>query len=251
MWDRIVQEAPDFFTYYNAIFVLQAMGRTLALTVIGCVAGFIFGFAIAAIRSTRARALLPLRLLVTLYVEIFRRIPFLVILFIVMFGIQAVSRGISLFAIALISICMVSTAFMSEIIRAGMESVPKMQREAAEAMNFGFMRTLLLIILPQAWKVILPPGFAFMVMFIKDTALVSQMGVVELAFTGKMFVGRGFSPFLVYGTVLAGYFVMSYPLSRLGAYLENRLATSRSRESIQRVWTGPGPVQSEPVGEQG
>ncbi|MCV3206549.1 amino acid ABC transporter permease [Mesorhizobium sp. YC-39] len=251
MWDRIVQEAPDFFTYYNAIFVLQAMGRTLALTVIGCVAGFIFGFAIAAIRSTRARALLPLRLLVTVYVEIFRRIPFLVILFIVMFGIQAVSRGISLFAIALISICMVSTAFMSEIIRAGMESVPKMQREAAEAMNFGFMRTLLLVILPQAWKVILPPGFAFMVMFIKDTALVSQMGVVELAFTGKMFVGRGFSPFLVYGTVLAGYFVMSYPLSRLGAYLENRLATSRSRESIQRVWTGPGPVQSEPVGEQG
>ncbi|PDQ19729.1 amino acid ABC transporter [Mesorhizobium sanjuanii] len=251
MWDRIVQEAPDFFTYYNAIFVLQAMGRTLGLTVIGCVTGFIFGFAIAAIRSTRARALLPLRLLVTLYVEIFRRIPFLVILFIVMFGIQAVSRGISLFAIALISICMVSTAFMSEIIRAGMESVPKMQREAAEAMNFGFMRTLLLIILPQAWKVILPPGFAFMVMFIKDTALVSQMGVVELAFTGKMFVGRGFSPFLVYGTVLAGYFVMSYPLSRLGAYLENRLATSRSRESIQRVWTGPGPVQSEPVGEQG
>lgn len=251
MWERIVQEAPDFFTYYNAIFVLQAMGRTLALTVVGCVAGFIFGFAIAAIRSTRARALLPLRLLVTVYVEIFRRIPFLVILFIVMFGIQAVSRGISLFAIALISICMVSTAFMSEIIRAGMESVPKMQREAAEAMNFGFMRTLLLVILPQAWKVILPPGFAFMVMFIKDTALVSQMGVVELAFTGKMFVGRGFSPFLVYGTVLAGYFVMSYPLSRLGAYLENRLATSRSRESIQRVWTGPGPVQSEPVGEQG
>jgi polar amino acid transport system permease protein len=251
MWDRIVQDAPNFFTYYNAIFVLQAMGRTLGLTVVGCVTGFVLGFVIAAIRSTSARALLPLRLLVTVYVEIFRRIPFLVILFMVMFGIQAVSRGISLFAIALISICMLSTAFMSEIIRAGMESVPKMQREAAEAMNFGFLRTLLLVILPQAWKVILPPGFAFMVMFIKDTALVSQMGVVELAFTGKMFVGRGFSPFLVYGMVLAGYFVMSYPLSRLGAYLENRLATSRSRQSIQRVWAGPGPVQREPVGEQG
>jgi polar amino acid transport system permease protein len=251
MWNRIAAESPNFFTYYNAIFVLQAMGRTLSLTVIGCLTGFISGFIIAAIRSTRARALLPLRLFVTVYVEIFRRIPFLVILFIVMFGIQAVSQGISLFAIALISICMLSTAFMSEIIRAGMESVPKMQREAAEAMNFGFLRTLLLVILPQAWNVILPPGFAFMVMFIKDTSLVSQMGVVELAFTGKMFVGRGFSPFLVYGTVLTGYFVMSYPLSRLGAYLENRLATSRSRESIQRVWTGPGPVQREPVGEQG
>jgi polar amino acid transport system permease protein len=118
-------------------------------------------------------------------------------------------------------------------------------------MNFGFWRTLLSVILPQAWKVILPPGFAFMVMFIKDTALASQMGVVELTFTGKMFVGRGFSPFLVYGVVLAGYFVMSYPLSRLGAYLEKRLATPRSRESLERVWTGPGSVQREPVGEQG
>ncbi|GLS21654.1 ABC transporter permease [Labrys miyagiensis] len=250
-WNRILEDAPQFFTYYNAIFVLQAMGTTLALTIVGCGIGFFFGFLIAGIRSTHSRLLLPLRLLVTLYVEIFRRIPFLVILFIVMFGVQAISRGISLFVIALISICLVSTAFMSEIIRAGMESVPKAQREAAEAMNFGFWRTLLSVILPQAWKVILPPGFAFMVMFIKDTALASQMGVVELTFTGKMFVGRGFSPFLVYGVVLAGYFVMSYPLSRLGAYLEKRLATSRSRESLERVWTGPGSVQREPVGEQG
>jgi len=116
-----------------------------------------------------------------------------------------------------------------------MESVPKMQREAAEAMNFGFMRTLLLVILPQAWKVILPPGFAFMVMFIKDTSLASQMGVVELTFTGKVLMNRGFSPFLVYGAVLTAYFLLSYPLSRLGAYLENRLASPRSRKTLKRV----------------
>jgi polar amino acid transport system permease protein len=251
MWDRLVEEAPRFFNYYNAIFVLQAMGRTLELTIVGCCTGFVFGFLIATIRSTTTIALLPLRILVTLYVEIFRRIPFLVILFMVMFGIQAISRGISLFAIALISICLLSTAFMSEIIRAGIESVPRLQREAAEAMNFGFFRTHFFVVLPQAWKVILPPGIAFMVMFIKDTALVSQMGVVELAFTGKMFVGRGFSPFLVYGVVLTGYFVMSYPLSRLGAHLEKRLAASRNGEPLERLWAGPGLAQREPVGEQG
>lgn len=251
MWDQIVQQAPRFFTYYNAVFVLQAMGRTIGLTLLGCVSGFVFGFIIAAIRETRAPILMPLRILVTIYVEIFRRIPFLVILFIVMFGVQSITRDISLFVIAVISICMLSTAFLSEIIRSGLESVPRQQREAAEVMNFGFARTLLFVVLPQAWTVILPPGIAFMVMFIKDTSLVSQMGVVELAFTGKMFVGRGFSPFLVYAVILAGYFVISYPLSRFGAYLEKRLASSRSRKSDQRLWAAPGAAQREPVGEQG
>jgi polar amino acid transport system permease protein len=169
---------------------------------------------------------LPLRLIATVYVEIFRRIPFLVTLFIVMFAIQIFSRQMSLVVIAIISICMLSTAFLSEIIRAGMESVPRMQIETAETLNFGFWRTLWLVVLPQSWKVIIPPAFAFMVMFIKDTSLASQMGVIELTFTGKSLMNRGFSPFLVYGVVLAGYFAMSYPLSRLGAYLEKRLATS-------------------------
>lgn len=225
MLDRIIEEAPRFFTYYNAIFILQAMGTTLLLTALGCVTGFVFGFLIAAIRSTRAIGLLPFRILVTAYVEIFRRIPFLVTLFIVMFAIQVVSRQISLFTIAIISICMLSTAFMSEIIRAGMESVPRQQVEAAQTLNFGFWRTQLRVILPQSWKVIIPPAFAFMVMFIKDTSLASQMGVIELTFTGKSLMNRGFSPFLVYGMVLAGYFVMSYPLARLGAYMEKRLAS--------------------------
>ena len=225
MLDRIIEEAPRFFTYYNAIFILQAMGTTLLLTALGCITGFVFGFMIAAIRSTRAVGLLPFRIVVTAYVEIFRRIPFLVTLFIVMFAIQVVSRQISLFTIAIISICMLSTAFMSEIIRAGMESVPRQQVEAAQTLNFGFWRTQLRVILPQSWKVIIPPAFAFMVMFIKDTSLASQMGVIELTFTGKSLMNRGFSPFLVYGVVLAGYFVMSYPLARLGAYMEKRLAS--------------------------
>lgn len=226
MFDRLMEEAPRFFNYYNMIFILKGMGITLLLTALGCTVGFVFGFGIAAMRSTKARLLLPLRILVTLYVEIFRRIPFLVTLFIIMFAIQVVSRNISLFTIAVISICMLSTAFLSEIIRAGMESVPRQQVEAAETLNFGFWRTQLRVILPQSWKVIIPPAFAFMVMFIKDTSLASQMGVIELTFTGKSLMNRGFSPFLVYGAVLVGYFVMSYPLARLGAYMEKRLATS-------------------------
>jgi polar amino acid transport system permease protein len=233
------------------IFLLQAMLRTIGMTLFGCGFGFCCGFAIAALRFTRTPLLLPFRLLGTVYVEIFRRIPFLVILFIVMFAVQAVSQDVSLFAIALIAICLLSTAFMSEIIRSGLESVPRQQIEAAEVLNFGYWRTLFAVMLPQAWKVILPPGFAFIVMFIKDTSLASQMGVMELTFSGKVLMNRGFSPFLVYAVVLFAYFILSYPLSRLGAYLESRLASPRSRGPLKLLWSGSRAAGYNPVGGPG
>ena len=82
--------------------------------------------------------------------------------------------------------------------------------------------------MPQSWPVVLPPAFAFMVSFIKDTALVSQIGVVELTFAGKVMNNRGYSALLVYGTILMLYFILSYPLTRLGAYLENRLGSTKN-----------------------
>ena len=95
-------------------------------------------------------------------------------------------------------------------------------------MNFGWFQIIWMIVAPQAWKVILPPAFAFMVMFIKDTALASQMGVVELTFAGKILSNRGFSATLTFGVILLAYFILSYPLTRLGRYLEKRLGASRN-----------------------
>ena len=83
-----------------------------------------------------------------------------------------------------------------------------------------------MVILPQSWKVILPPASAFIVMFIKDTSLASQLGVIELTFAGKILVNKGFSPVLGFGVVLICYFALSYPLSRFASYLERRLASS-------------------------
>jgi polar amino acid transport system permease protein len=251
MLDRLIDEAPRFFNYYNLVFLGQAMLATLALTVVGCTVGFVCGLVLAAIRQTRARLLLPLKLAAILYVEVFRRIPFLVILFIVLFMIQAFAPTASLFTIAMISVCLISTAFLSEIIRAGLESVPRQQVEAAETLNFGWFRTMTLVVLPQGWKVILPPAVAFMVMFIKDTSLASQMGVVELTFTGKMLINRGFSPVLGFGVILVLYFVLSYPLSRLGATLEKRLASPRSPRPRQRLWRAASARRNIAVGRPG
>ena len=226
MLERLIEEAPLFFNYHNLVFIGQAMARTLGMTVIGCSVGFVLGLSIAIIRQSVSRALLPLRIVVIIYVEFFRRIPFLVVLFIVLFVIEPMMPGTSLFGIATVSVCLLSTAFLSEIMRAGLESVPKAQIEAALALNFNALQTLTMVVLPQSWRVILPPAAAFVVMFIKDTSLASQLGVIELTFAGKMLVNRGFSPVLGFGAILVCYFALSYPLSRFAAYLEKRLATS-------------------------
>ena len=225
MFDQITEQLPLFFNYHNLVFLLQAAGRTLGMTVIGCTVGFVSGFLIAVLRRSSSLWLLPLRLVGIAYVEFFRRIPFLVILFIVLFVIEPLIPGASLLGIATVSVCLLSTAFLSEVIRAGLESVPPQQIEGARALNFNAIQTLLMVVLPQSWKVILPPAAAFIVMFIKDTSLASQLGVIELTFAGKMLVNRGFSPLLGFGAVLICYFALSYPLSRLAAHLEKRLAS--------------------------
>jgi polar amino acid transport system permease protein len=225
MFERLLQDAPQFFAASNLLFIAQAMGRTLAMTLIGCGIGLVFGLLIAVVRISTTPLLMPVRALLVLYVETFRRIPFLVILFVVMFVIEPLIPGASLLAIATVSVCLLSTAFLSEVIRSGLESVPPQQIEGARTLNFSFLQSLFMVILPQAWKVILPPAAAFVVMFIKDTSLASQLGVIELTFAGKMLVNRGFSPVLGFGTILIAYFVLSYPLSRLAAHLEKRLAS--------------------------
>jgi polar amino acid transport system permease protein len=251
MLDRLIAEAPRFFTYYTVIFLLEAMLRTLLMTVLGCGLGLILGVLLVVVRQTRSLAMLPLRVLVIAYIEVFRRIPFLVILFLALFAVQALKLDVSLTGIALIGICVIGTAFLSEIVRAGFESVSWQQREAAEAMNFGLIRTLWYVVLPQSWKTILPPAFAYMVMFIKDTALASHMGVTELTFSGKVLINRGFSSLLVLGVILVAYFAMSYPLSRLGAYLEKRLASPRGQRSVLRLSPAPGAAGHLAVDRQG
>ena len=185
MLDRIIEEAPRFFTYYNLIFLGQAALTTLALTAVGCLGGFFFGFLMAAMRQTRSWPAWPLRALAFLVTELFRRIPFLVTLFIFFYAFEILDLNLSVFWVATTAVVVIAAAFIAEIVRAGFESVHQNQWDAAVAMNFSLPMTLRYVVLPQAWKVILPPAFSFFILFIKDTALASQIGVVELTYVGK------------------------------------------------------------------
>jgi polar amino acid transport system permease protein len=102
-------------------------------------------------------------------------------------------------------------------------------------MNLSRFQTTFMIVLPQAWPVIVPPSIAFAVSFIKDTALVSQIGVFELTFRGKELNNQGYSGVLVFGTIALCYFILSFPLTLLGQHLEKRLATPRGQRHSRKL----------------
>ncbi len=205
----------------------EAALTTVMLSAVGCIVGLVFGFGLSLARMSAGWPLLPVRVFALFYIEIVRRVPFLVTLMLFFFGAQVLGFDLSPLTIALISTSVISTAYVAEIIRGGLTSVHPSQIEAAAAMNFSAWQTLRLVRLPQAWPLILPPVFSYFVLFIKDTALASQAGVLELTQAGKILNSKGFSAFLVFGAVLVLYFVISYPLARLGAHLEERLGASR------------------------
>lgn len=233
--ERILEQLPRFFSWANMRLLAEAAGMTLSMTLVGCVIGFCLAFILVFLRQTPGLWAAPLRLLCIAFVETFRRIPFLVVIYLVLFFIQAFVSDASLFTVAVTAICLYAVAYTAEIIRGGLESVPRQQVEAAQTMNMGRLQTNLLVVLPQAWPVILPPAIAFAISFIKDTALVSQIGVFELTFRGKELNNQGFSGLLVFGTIALCYFAISYPLSRLGQHLEKRLETPRGQRRPRQL----------------
>ncbi|WP_422372400.1 amino acid ABC transporter permease [Hoeflea sp.] len=233
--DRLIEQIPRFFTSSNIMMLAEAAWMTLAITVVGCLIGFGLALLLVYLRQTPGLWALPLRMVCVTYVEFFRRIPFLVIVYLVLFFIQALTPNASLFSIAVIAICLYAIAYTADIIRGGLESVPQTQVEAARAMNLSRFQTTFMIVLPQAWPVIIPPSIAFAVSFIKDTALVSQIGVFELTFRGKELNNQGYSGVLVFGTIALCYFILSFPLTLLGQHLEKRLATPRGQRHSRKV----------------
>lgn len=222
-------ELAALLTYHNILFLAQGMLTTICLSFFGCVLGGLLGTALAVARLTEGPAAAPLRLLALVYTEVFRRVPFLVTLMLCFFAFQLSGADVSTLVVGSVTVILIATAFLAEIVRAGLQSVHANQWQAAETMNFSLLQTIRYVVLPQAWPVILPPAFGFFILFIKDSALASQIGAIELTYVGKVLNNRGFSAGVTFGVILILYFALSYPLSRLGAKLEAKLATSRTR----------------------
>ncbi len=224
-WQILANEAPRFFTWWNILFLGQALLNTLIASVIGCGLGYALGFVLATLRLPQVVPFAPIRSLAILWVELFRRVPFLVLLLLVFFLGQALRLEAPLWAVAITAVAIRMSALAAENIRAGYDSVRPQQWEAALTMNLPSVTALRRVVLPQSWRVILPPSIVHVLSMVKETSLVSQIGFIEITFAAKMLTQRGFSAMITYGTALILYFLVSWALASLARAAERRLTT--------------------------
>jgi polar amino acid transport system permease protein len=232
---NLLEELPRFFGYYNLIFLGQAFLYTAGLSIAGCGLGFLFGFGLAVLRHERITRFAPTRWAATIYVEVFRRIPFLVMLMCVFFAFQLTGFDVTMFTVAATTVALSAAAFSAENVRAGLEGIHRNQWDAAESMNMRGFYALRHVVLPQAWRIIIPPSMTFAVGLVKNTSIASQIGVIELTYAAKALNSKGFSAALCFGTILILYFVLCYSLNSLAAWLDVRLDARRRRGAVEQL----------------
>jgi polar amino acid transport system permease protein len=212
------------FNINHLIFLGHGALWTIGLSLIALVGGGILGFAIA---LARISPLTSVRLASTVYVQLIQGTPLLVILFLSYFGLAAIGFRTSPLASAGFSLAIYAAAYLGEIWRGAILSVPKPQWEAAEGLALSRTQRLAKVILPQAIRIATPPTVGFMVQIIKNSSLASVVGFVELMRSGQIVNNSLFEPFMIYAIIAVTYFAMCYPLSLFSQRLERRVARGR------------------------
>lgn len=200
--------------------LLLATRWTVLLSLIAFIGGGIVGGLILYARISSRRWLSALA---RGYIELFQGTPLLIQLFIAFFGLSLVGLTVSSWVAASLGLILWTAAFLAEIWRGCVESVPKGQWEASASLGMGRLQQMRWVILPQALRVAVPPTVGFSVQVVKGTALTSIIGFVELTRAGTVVTNATYQPFLVYGLVALIYFCLCWPLSRSSQILERRL----------------------------
>jgi polar amino acid transport system permease protein len=202
--------------------MLAGLRVTFVISLLSIVGGTILGVAGALARISRSRVL---NAVAVVYVEWIRNTPLLIQLLFIYFGL-GVFLPLSAFVSAVLALSIFSGAYITEIIRAGIQSIHKGQREAALSLGMSEAMAMRLVILPQAFKRILPPLAGQFISLIKDSSLVSVIAVTELTYAAKNIVTETFRAFEVWMAIAVFYFLLSFILSRLVRVLEKRMARS-------------------------
>ena len=213
------------FTFWDiAKQLLLALRWTVGLSVIAFVCGSVLGMALLVLRLAK----LPgAGRFVAVYVQVFQGTPLLMQLFLTYFGMAMVGIDTSPLLAACVCLTLYSSAYLCEIWRGCVESVPKGQWEASASLAMSFTEQLRHVILPQALRVGIAPTAGFSVQIVKGTALTSVIGFIEITKAGQLIANATFEPFMIYGCVAALYFVICFPLSLWSQRLERRLRPRR------------------------
>lgn len=212
-----------FISKYGSFF-LKGIKITILISLIGVALGSILGAFVALMKLSKIKII---SWIASIYIEILRGTPMLVQVFIVFFGITA-ALGLDISALVCGTIALVinSSAYIAEIIRAGITAVDKGQMEAARSLGLNYRQTMKSVIMPQAIKNILPALGNEFVTLIKESSIVSTIGVGEIMFNAQVVQGISFDPFTPLLVAAALYFVLTFVLTRIMNMIEGRLNAS-------------------------
>ncbi|MGE4449977.1 amino acid ABC transporter permease [Castellaniella sp.] len=211
----------------QALYLLAGAWGTVLLSALTFACSALLGLAIALMRVSGNRAV---RSTAFGYINVIQGTPLLVIMGICFYGpsILGAAETSPLFA-AVLALTVHAAAFLGEIWRGCIESVPRNQWEAAECLGLNRVQRMFKVILPQAFKIAVPPTVGFMVQIVKNTSFASLViGFAELSYNAKILNNSTFKPFLYFGAAAVLYFLICYPLSWFSLRLERKLTIARS-----------------------
>jgi polar amino acid transport system permease protein len=207
---------------FDWIMLAQGTGLTFVL----CLGALLFGGLVASLANvpTVWPRLRTARVLVILYVEVFRSTPLLLQLIAIYFALPLFGITVAPFVAAILGLVLYSGAYLTEIMRAGLQAVPRGQWETALSLGMSRTQAVRYVIFTQAARVAIPSIVSFTVMLVKGSSVVSVIGFVELTRAGRLVVEWTREAFAVWLVVAAIYFLICYPLSLLAGRLEKRLS---------------------------
>ncbi len=213
----------EFIIKYYKYFV-SGTGVTLWVSFFGVFCGVILGVALCLMKLSKKYVL---KIFATAYIELVRGTPLMVQLLLVYYGVpMLINLPFSRLTLGIIAVSLNSAAYVAEIIRAGILSIDKGQMEAARSLGFTHSQAMRYIIIPQAFKNILPALGNEFIVLIKESAIISIVGIHDLMYNADTLRGITYKPFTPLIYVTAIYFVITFTLSKLLGIAERRLRAS-------------------------
>ncbi|THF85809.1 amino acid ABC transporter permease [Deinococcus sp. KSM4-11] len=206
--------------WQNIPYLLQGAAMTLKITALALVFGVLLGTLVALARLSPLRWLAGLALA---YIELIRGTPMLVQIFLIFFGLpQLLQHPINEFAAGVIAFSINSSAYVAEIVRSGIQSIARGQTEASLSLGFTPTDTLRYIVLPQAFRRVVPPLVNEAISLLKNSSLLSAIAIVELTRAAQLVSSRTFRPFEMFLAISVMYLIMTLTLSFIANRIENR-----------------------------
>lgn len=202
--------------------LLAGLGITLRLTILGIIFASIIGVLCALINVSKNKYL---KIFTSIYINIIRGTPFLVQAYIIYFGLpMALGIRMSETTAGIIAISLNAGAYMAEIMRGGIEAVDKGQMEAARSLGLPYSKSMTKVILPQAIRTMTPSLINQFIITLKDTSILSIIGIRELTMAGKLIIAKNYESMAMWTLVALFYFIVIYAITKISRYIERKTA---------------------------